>query len=715
MPLMGHDFKSDKILSILKSSRFFEQFKDDQIQSLISFSHIQHCLKDEVILKEETPNDKLYILLGGQIRVLVKDELILTMDAPGSMIGEMSVITGTHASATVVADHQTALLAIPSGTINDSGNAEVQSIWYKIFSDILTERLSQTTKKVVGFQETSAELHLKKKELAHKSVILQSVLGSMSDGVVVTDASGQPVHVNQAFRELVGGVEIPKNYIEWPDRLGLYEPDQRTILDSWDLPMNKADRGILVDADEIYVENPALDEGVWLQAISSRLRSDTGDQLEGSVVVFRNHTRAKQSQQALIKAKEHAEATAKSKSRFLSVMSHELKTPLNGILGMSSLLDTTPLSNSQKEYTQSIIQSGKILLDKIQNILFYNLLESDEVIITSNLYSPKVILEDIINTFSPAAKAKGIILKQEMSQEACIPVYGDAAKIKRIIGFLVDNAIKFTHEGHVQINLTCSASNTVSQNLLFTVKDTGIGISNEKMHALFQPFSQADDSLHRRFEGTGLGLAITQKLTQKLGGNIQIKSTLKKGTMATFSIDQNTLQIQEVDLENGLETETHSELDEITVVVPKSFSARKKRPAPYKIDPSFAKKTPLDILVAEDNMVNQLLVKKVLTRLGYQPDVVPDGLQAVDACKEKAYDLVLMDIQMPEMDGIEATQTILASDDVKTKPAIVALTANTTDEIKQQCQTVGMVSYLSKPLSIERLMDTLSNLKQPDS
>ncbi|THB78218.1 MAG: response regulator [Desulfobacteraceae bacterium] len=715
MPLMGHDFKSDKILSILKSSRFFEQFKDDQIQSLISFSHIQHCLKDEVILKEETPNDKLYILLGGQIRVLVKDELILTMDAPGSMIGEMSVITGTHASATVVADHQTALLAIPSGTINDSGNAEVQSIWYKIFSDILTERLSQTTKKVVGFQETSAELHLKKKELAHKSVILQSVLGSMSDGVVVTDASGQPVHVNQAFRELVGGVEIPKNYIEWPDRLGLYEPDQRTILDSWDLPMNKADRGILVDADEIYVENPALDEGVWLQAISSRLRSDTGDQLEGSVVVFRNHTRAKQSQQALIKAKEHAEATAKAKSRFLSVMSHELKTPLNGILGMSSLLDTTPLSNSQKEYTQSIIQSGKILLDKIQNILFYNLLESDEVIITSNLYSPKVILEDIINTFSPAAKAKGIILKQEMSQEACIPVYGDAAKIKRIIGFLVDNAIKFTHEGHVQINLTCSASNTVSQNLLFTVKDTGIGISNEKMHALFQPFSQADDSLHRRFEGTGLGLAITQKLTQKLGGNIQIKSTLKKGTMATFSIDQNTLQIQEVDLENGLETETHSELDEITVVVPKSFSARKKRPAPYKIDPSFAKKTPLDILVAEDNMVNQLLVKKVLTRLGYQPDVVPDGLQAVDACKEKAYDLVLMDIQMPEMDGIEATQTILASDDVKTKPAIVALTANTTDEIKQQCQTVGMVSYLSKPLSIERLMDTLSNLKQPDS
>ncbi len=715
MPLMGHDFKSDKILSILKSSRFFEQFKDDQIQSLISFSHIQHCLKDEVILKEETPNDKLYILLEGQIRVLVKDELILTMDAPGSMIGEMSVITGTHASATVVADHQTALLAIPSGTINDSGNAEVQSIWYKIFSDILTERLSQTTKKVVGFQETSAELHLKKKELAHKSVILQSVLGSMSDGVVVTDASGQPVHVNQAFRELVGGVEIPKNYIEWPDRLGLYEPDQRTILDSWDLPMNKADRGILVDADEIYVENPALDEGVWLQAISSRLRSDTGDQLEGSVVVFRNHTRAKQSQQALIKAKEHAEATAKSKSRFLSVMSHELKTPLNGILGMSSLLDTTPLSNSQKEYTQSIIQSGKILLDKIQNILFYNLLESDEVIITSNLYSPKVILEDIINTFSPAAKAKGIILKQEMSQEACIPVYGDAAKIKRIIGFLVDNAIKFTHEGHVQINLTCSASNTVSQNLLFTVKDTGIGISNEKMHALFQPFSQADDSLHRRFEGTGLGLAITQKLTQKLGGNIQIKSTLKKGTMATFSIDQNTLQIQEVDLENGLETETHSELDEITVVVPKSFSARKKRPAPYKIDPSFAKKTPLDILVAEDNMVNQLLVKKVLTRLGYQPDVVPDGLQAVDACKEKAYDLVLMDIQMPEMDGIEATQTILASDDVKTKPAIVALTANTTDEIKQQCQTVGMVSYLSKPLSIERLMDTLSNLKQPDS
>ncbi|MBF0203205.1 MAG: cyclic nucleotide-binding domain-containing protein, partial [Desulfamplus sp.] len=226
---MEKETPDEKMLSILKNSKLFNQFDDNQLIKLIALSRIEHFEQGTIILQEGTHNENLYLLVDGNIAVYVGDERILNLRRVGDIIGEMSVITKSLTTASVIADTQATLFVISSESIYDSNNHDLQSLWFKLFSDILSDKLVTTNKRLIGYHATSEELNSKKQELVQKTMIMQSIMSSMSDGVVVTDDKGNVLHVNDAFIKMVGIIDLPLDYQSWPETIGFFKPDGKTL------------------------------------------------------------------------------------------------------------------------------------------------------------------------------------------------------------------------------------------------------------------------------------------------------------------------------------------------------------------------------------------------------------------------------------------------------------------------------------------------------
>jgi len=616
---MVRNYPHDRIISVLKATKLFNQFDDSQLIQLMAFATVEHFEKDAQIIQENKPNQNIYILLEGRVAIYVGDELILKLRRKGDIIGEMSVITKSLTTASVLAATPVVLFTIPSRKIYDSGQIELRSIWFKLFSDILAQKLSMTNKKVLGFQEATAELDQKKIELIKKTMILQSVLGSMDDGVVVTDGRGQVLHVNKAFARMTGKIKIPVEMEEWPETIGIFNADGQTVCRVRDLPMVKAENGILTESDELYIKNDCLEAGIWLQATSSLLKTDEGKLLDGSVVVFRDYTKKKLEEQALIRARDNAQAAAKAKSDFLSVMSHELRTPLNGIMGMSDLLKGTSLTREQREYLDIITRSGKGLLAKIKNILYYNNLGSSKVQIKKEELSLRDIIDNIIKFHEPGAQKKDMIIVAKICKTAETFFSGDREKIIKAVDNLVDNAVKYSSRGVITVSVAVVTQNLSWVKFHVKIRDEGIGLSREHIQSIFQPFFQADASLSRKFEGTGLGLAVTKRVVEMMGGILEVESHLGKGSCMGFTLVLSRLKTM-------VEQREESPAVNIKSLINKNYAGRR----------------PFKILVAEDNKVNQLLIKKVLANLGYHAHIAENGIKALEACRNQSFDLRLL-------------------------------------------------------------------------
>lgn len=664
---MTSDSKN-KILNALHKSKLFDQFSDSDLSNLISFSTVEFFQKGDLIIEEGTTNDRVFVIIEGVVGVYANEEYILSLDRVGDLVGEMSVITKKLTTAAVVAETQVELFTISSEKINTSGGVKLQSMIYKIFLDILTEKLTVTTKQVKGFQAT-------KDELAISEDILKSVLESMSDGVVVCDMAGKLLHINEAFINMIGNVTIPLSFEEWPEAIGIYQKDATTLYEVEKLPMVQATCGKQIDTEEIFVKNDQLEEGVWFQASARPLKGK--DKSEGAVVVFRDYTKKKKEEQALIRAKENAEATAKAKSEFLAIMSHELRTPLNGIIGMTDLLFRSELNEDQKDCMETIRTSSETLLHIIKNVLDFSNLESGKLTLTPAPFALKDCIETVITRKTAEAGKKGLNIVSELSPDLPLAVQGDQERIQQILLNIVDNAIKFSQEGTVKITLKQNRNNQDKSELLFTIEDQGIGIAPEHKETLFTPFSQVDTSFARKFEGTGIGLSICKKLVEKMNGTIWVESELNQGSTFYFSIQTDKVELPQTDAV--------------------------KPPKKKKFDPGFATDHPCRILVAEDNAGNRKLIGKVLGKLGYEPIFAENGLLAVEASRGAEYDLILMDLQMPEMDGQEASKIIIDETPEEKRPKIIALTANVMDGIRESCLEAGMVDYMTKPLRIDKL------------
>jgi len=492
---------------------------------------------------------------------------------------------------------------------------------------------------------------------------LDQALDVMPDGILLCDKDDRVVRWNERYLEL-----FP--WLRGVIRAGL--PFQDLADAATDTPLLDAPREERVRWLADRVRSHRIGDGEWERNFASGLVVRVRDRRTGDggvLSVFHDVTEA---ERRLEQARANAEAANQAKSQFLATMSHEIRTPLNAVLGLNELMLHSTLDSQQRRHAELIGSSGRLLLALINDILDVSRIESGHMQLTSAPFGVRSAGEGVVALMRERALAKGLALRFEMRPAEDVQVLGDAIRLQQILFNLVGNAIKFTEAGTVQVTIAVEPRGGGEATLRLEVSDTGIGIAASAMPTLFDRFTQADSTTMRRYGGSGLGLAITREIVQLMGGTIATTST--PGLGSRFAI---TLPCRLVE---------RSEL------APAAAPGQAAPPRPA-----------LRILVAEDNDVNQILINALLTRMGHRVHLVANGALAVEAVRRGDYDLVLMDLQMPGMDGMEATQAIRALPAPHASVPIVAMTANAFDEDRQACLAAGMDDYVAKPIDVERL------------
>jgi signal transduction histidine kinase/ActR/RegA family two-component response regulator len=397
-----------------------------------------------------------------------------------------------------------------------------------------------------------------------------------------------------------------------------------------------------------------------------------------TILLFRLATRkrTRQIESLLVKAEE----SAKLKSEFLASMSHEIRTPLNGVMGMIDLVLATDLTPEQRQNLQFGKQSAESLIVVINDILDFSKIEAGKLKIDQAPFNLRKALEATLVPLLMLARSKGLSLSCDVAPEVPTDAVGDPIRLGQIITNLVGNGLKFTQTGGVTVRVEQIEDSEETIHLQIAVTDTGIGIAQDKLQRLFQPFTQVDGSLARRYTGSGLGLSITKRLLEMMGGKIWVEKTVEgQGSTFAFRI---------------------------------KFQRHNRNSVPEKASPA-GLSTPLRslrVLLAEDNIVNQLLVVSLLRRNGCQVTAVENGVEALRAYRERTFDLILMDVQMPEMDGLTATERIRASEGPGKRIPIIALTAGVMKNDREKCIAAGMDDYVSKPFKVDEFFAKIDSV-----
>jgi len=432
----------------------------------------------------------------------------------------------------------------------------------------------------------------------------------------------------------------------------------------------------------------------------------------GAVRTYTDVTERKRNEVTLAAARDAAEAGARARAEFIAVMSHEIRTPLNGILGVAELLQGLELPPVAIEYAGVISASGTHLLQIINDILDFSSLDAARLDLEEGVFDIREVVRQAIAPLGHQARQKGLELSLDVAPDVPARVFGDAQRLRQIILNLAGNGVKFTLQGSVAIAIRKLRDEPDGVRIGFSIADTGIGISAEAQGKLFNEFTQGDSSIRRRFGGSGLGLAITRRLVELMDGHVSVESM--PGAGSTFRFD---LRLRNPPPDAAMAPPAPERLapkPAIAAPAPVPVPAAVPAAVPVAV-PAAAPAPPgepappggLRILLAEDNATNRFVATRMLERLGHDVQSVVDGQAAVDAVQAGDHDLVLMDMMMPEMDGLTATRVIRAMDGPKSRIPIIGLTANAMEADAEACREAGMDGFVTKPVKAARLEEAM--------
>jgi PAS domain S-box-containing protein len=570
-------------------------------------------------------------------------------------------------------------MALPNGTRQTRRITALHRDGYEFTLELTTS--AHRTDDVWRIVTVAREIdltHQLPKPLELDAVRAEAILDQIEDACAVVDRAGHYRYVNDAFCRLFDrrradliGTSF-KNNAGSDERVGklreVYARVWRT-----GTPVKAFEYRATVNGELRTLE----------QSVS--LDRDADGRPVGFITIIRDCTERAVAQQELGRAKEAAERANRAKSEFLANMSHEIRTPMNGILGMTELALDTELTAYQVDCLRTVKTSAESLLTILNDILDFSKIESRKLALEAVPFSLTDAIADVLKTLSTPARDKALELLCDINPDVPAGVIGDPVRFKQIVTNLVGNAIKFTDRGHVLVSVREEVRNAGVTKVRVTVADTGVGIPAEKQHAIFDAFQQADSSITRRYGGTGLGLAISATLVQLMGGRIWVESESGAGSSFHFTAG-------------------------FDVAGPDPCAIRPARASAPATDAEAepcVRRSPAvraRVLIAEDNVVNQRVAAGLLGNRGHVVTVVGNGREALDALTHDAFDVVLMDVQMPVMDGLEATAAIRAREkDTGRHTRLVAMTAHAMNGDRERCIAAGMDGYLSKPLDPQML------------
>jgi PAS domain S-box-containing protein len=509
-----------------------------------------------------------------------------------------------------------------------------------------------------------AENLLKAQEEKYRNIIT-----NMNLGLLEVDTEENIIFANQSFCDMSG--YVAEELIGAKTSKFLLNKEEKAVLEQ---KRQLRAKGIS-DSYEIAVKNKQGDIRWWFISGGPNY-NDEGQQI-GSVGIHLDITKQKQLESALAVAKTKAEEASVAKEAFLANMSHEIRTPLNAIIGMIRELSREELSPKQQNYLSHTDTAARHLLSIVNNILDISKIEAGELSLEEHDFSLEALIANLSSLLHFKASRKNIELSSELSDNIWPAYIGDSARIRQVLINLLDNAIKFTMQGYVHLRVEVLQEDKTSQLISITISDTGIGMAPDFLDQLFSKFSQAEESTSRRFGGTGLGMSITKELIRLMDGSVEVKSQKEKGTQ--FKIE---ITLKKGDINNLSHRTQDSQL--------------------------LLRGT--HVLLVEDNVMNRLIANKSLSHFGCTVDEAGNGLVALELLKEKSYDLILMDIQMPKLDGVETTKII--RNDLKLEVPIIAVTANAFKKDIDLYLSIGMNDYVTKPFDERELFNTITKQLQ---
>jgi PAS domain S-box-containing protein len=667
-------------------------------------------------------------------------------------------------------------------------------------------------RELVATVEMAIFRHKMDRKLRESERLHRALIENTGEGIVFADLSERFTFANPSAEALFG---VGPGELEGRSLGEFTSPETFAIIKSQTEQRRQGAKG----SYPIEILRP--DGQVRMILITGTPQFNDKGELTGTFGIFRDFTEKYRAEEELRQhaeqlriAKDAAEEASRAKASFLAVMSHEIRTPMNGVIGMTSLLLETPLTPEQREFAEAVRRSGESLLAILNDILDFSKIESGRIELEQHPFSLTSCVEEGMELFASRAAEKGVELVEIIEPSVPDMLVGDVTRLRQVLVNLVGNAVKFTNAGEVCISVQARPTEAEYVELQIQVRDTGIGISRENLARLFQPFSQGDLSITRRFGGTGLGLAISRRLVELMGGTIRVETEEKMGSTFIVTLPVRVDAVHSRPQVEGLEglrggrvlivddnaTQAHvlegmcgglgmkpsvttsagagmrllesgekfdlvlvdllmpemdgiafarhvrslpscarlphlllaaacsltSRVDEVSAffagflhkpikhgALARMMASAMGSPVPLPVrqsreqvlDQALASRVPLRILVAEDNPVNQALALAILRKMGYRADCVADGQEVLDALARRPYDLIFMDVQMPVMDGLEATQRIGEIMAPDARPRIIAMTANAMYGDRERCLQYGMDDYISKPIRIEELRE----------